>query len=556
MIESVISLIEALGEILGFGVLLLGLMFVFCPFAIVFRVEPSGRRRKVGYLWRKQGEYILYDSFLPIFASSRIGFIRGHEVRPLVTNEQQNKVQKTLGSFSDDGKIMDLSGKEIACCETPDQTSTKVLDGGMDCVGWIRGSFRADQELMVRAAGFAVLREKPNQDSSAFDVRVGFMDLMLPSALIYMVLFYPLMLLTKALTESAPNLYMLLMLLWYALIAIVLYVVKYEKTMKNDSIDYLIGLIDRNVGLKGWNVCILLAAFVAFRIADASLYPLFAVTLIGFACNLSCFNEPWHIEEPSSGWSGRIPAVPVPGQPAPSGVRIVTRAYSWQPVLDLKGISANDSLELSFTESDFNGTDAPVRQANPFRNGPVSSEEDRAARAREVLSGATTADGCEEVALAIILNSAYQLTLQHGLADFEMYDLLLGFVQSNVHYETDDKSESIGMVPEYFRYASETLYDKEGDCDCKSVLAYRLFKTLGVDVDLVEVVSGESDQRNHVAVVIHNTPGAKIQLPPEFKEYAPGKGVYCEATGLGFRPGDIPTDVETNSVTVISSASS
>ena len=82
-------------------------------------------------------------------------------------------------------------------------------------------------------------------------------------------------------------------------------------------------------------------------------------------------------------------------------------------------------------------------------------------RAQEVLAGAQTTDGCEEIALAKILNSAYQLTLQYGLADFEMYDLLLGFVQSNVHYETDDKSESIGKVLEYFRYASETLYEKK-----------------------------------------------------------------------------------------------
>lgn len=551
MIQSILLLLKALGEILGVGLLIIGLLFLICPFAIVFRVEPSGRRRKVGYLWRIRGEYVLYDSILPIFASSRIGFIRGYEVRPLVTNIQQNKVQKTLGTFTDDGRVLDLAGNEVGACEHPDQRSTNVLDSGGDKIGCVIGSLLAKQDVIVRAAGFAVLREKEKQEKSAFDIRVGFMDLMLPSALIYMVLFYPLMLLTNAITENVPNLYMLLMLLWYALIVVVLYVVKYEKTMKNDSIDYLVGLIDRNVGVTGWNICIIIAAFIAFKIADATLYPLFAVTLIGFLCNLTCFKGPWHIEEPSSGWSGRIPIVPAP-KPAPAGVKTVTRDYTWKPVLDLKGITSDDTLELTFTESDFSGVNSLVRKANPFRNGPITSEEDLYKRAQEVLAGAKTSDGSEETALAKILNSAYQLTLQYGLADFEMYDLLLGFVQANVHYETDDKSEPIGMILEYFRYACETLYDKEGDCDCKSVLAYQLFKRLGVDVDLVEVESGETDHRNHVAVVLHNTPGAKVQLPPDYKEYAPGKGVYCEATGLGFKPGDVPKDVDKDSITVIS----
>lgn len=552
MIQSILLLLKALGEILGAGLLLMGLLFLICPFVIVYRVEPSGRKRKVGYLWKIKGECILYDSALPIFSSSRIGFIRGHEVRPLVTNIQQNKVQKKLGTFSDDGKIQDLTGQDIAFCETPDQRSSKVNESGSgDCIGYVRGSLRADQDLIVRAAGFAVLRENQKQDSTVFDIRVGFMDLLLPSTLLYMVLFYPLMLITEAITENVPNLYMLVMLLWYALIVAVLYVVKYEKTMKNDSIDYLIGLVDRNVGVKGWNVCIVIAAFIAFRVADATLYPLFAVTLLGFLANMRCFNDIWHLEEPSSGWSGRIPAVPAP-QPAPSVAKLVTRDYTWKTTLGFKGIDANDILQLSFTEADFNGTNAPVRQANPFRNGAIDSEEDLVRRAREVLAGAKTSDNCEETALATILNSAYQLTLQYGLADFEMYDLLLGFVQSNVHYETDDKSSSIGNVPEYFRYACETLYDKEGDCDCKSVLAYRLFKKLGVDVDLVEVISGNADHRNHVAIVLHGTPDAKVLLPPDYKEYAPGKGVYCESTGKGFKPGEVPDGIDINSIIAIS----
>lgn len=551
MIQSILLLLKALIEIAGLGLIILGLLYVLCPFAIVYQVEPSGSKKKVGYLWRIKGDYILYDSLLPLFASSRIGFIRGYEVRPLVMNIQHNLVQKTLGTFTDDGRVMDLSGTEVGKCEKTDQSSTYVIDSGGERIGFVRGSLHAKLDLIVRAAGFAVLREKEQKEKHVFDVRVGVLDLMLPSALIYMILFYPLMLMTKDITDNISSLYMLLMLLWYALIIVAMYVFKYERTMKNGSIDYFVGLIDRNVGVKVWNFLIIIAAFIAFRVADDYMFPLLAVTLIGFLCNLGCFNGIWKIAEPCSGWSERIPTVPA-HNPSPTNAKIITREYTWEAILKQKGISSTEKLELDFNESDFNGINSSVRQANPFRNGPITSDEDLCNRAKEVLAGAKTTDNCEETAITKILNSAYQLTLQHSMADFELYELLLGFVQSNIHYETDDKSESIGKVLEYFRYASETLFDKEGDCDCKSILAYQLFKKLGVGVDLVEVASGETDYRNHVAIVLYNTPDAKVQLPPDYKEYAPGKGVYCESTAMGFKPGDVPKDVDKDSIIVMS----
>ena len=118
------------------------------------------------------------------------------------------------------------------------------------------------------------------------------------------------------------------------------------------------------------------------------------------------------------------------------------------------------------------------------------------------------------------------------------------FIQTNIVYKLDEDSDSIGKKKEYFRFPGETLFDVEGDCDCKAVLAYGLFKRLGVDVDLVVVKANESDEYNHAAVVFKNKPEAPVKLPPGFKEYAPGKGYYCELTGEGFHPGDIPPEVD------------
>ena len=554
MIESLLNLLQSLGEILGVGLLIYLFIFLLGTYTVVYRVLPSGRKRKVGYLWRIKGDYILYDSLLPVFSSSRIGFIKGYEVRPLVVNVQQNKVQKTLGTFTDDGKVNDLQGNLVASCEDANGGSTSVLDTNGERVGFLRGALRAKSDLTVRGAGFAVLREGEEGDTSVFDVRVGFKDLMLPAALAYMVLFYPFRLLTETFASCHSGLYMLVMLLYYVLMVGILYFIKYEKTMQNQSIDYVIGLIDRNVGVKRLNILIIIAATVALRVSSPALLPLFAVILAGFLFNLTCFNGRWRLEQPGASWSSRIPVNPVPQNPASaSSSKRITRTFSWAPILALKGIQdCKEEIELSFAESDFNGVTSSVRKANPFRSGPLVSEEDLSNRARQVLAGAKTADGCEDTAIAKILNSAYQLCLQYGLADFELFDLVLGFVQVNVKYVVDEESESIGKVEEYFRYASETLVDREGDCDCKSVLAYRLFEKLGVDVDLVTVKSDGKGTYNHVAIVLKNKANAPIQLPPEYAEFAPGQGVYCESTGQGFHPGDVPKDVDTKSLVVLS----
>lgn len=554
MTESILFLLKALGEILGGLMILYLLLYLLGVYTVVYRVLPSGQRRRVGYLWRLGGEYILYDSLLPIFESSKIGFIKGYDVRPLVLNAQQNMVQKTLGTYTDDGKVFDEQGSLVATCEDMNARRTAVLEPSGDKVGYLCGSLRAKADLTVRAAGFAVLREAGKEDGAAeFDVRVGALDLMLPAALIYTMLFYPLLLLTESFANVNLGLYMLVMLLYYILFVGILYVIKYKATIHNDSINRFVGLVDRNVGVKWMNVLIVLSAVAALRIAPTSLMPLFMVLLTGFACNMACFKRNWHLEEPSANWTGRIPAIPIPQKPsnAPTS-KTHTQTFSWAPVMALKGIKdCKEELELTFAESDFSGINSFVRKANPFRAGAITSDKDLRNRAMEVLAGIRTADGCEETAIAKILNSAYQLCLKYGLADFEIFDLVLGFVQANIKYVTDEESDSIGNVREYFRYACETLCDREGDCDCKSVLAYRLFERLGINVKLVTVKSGEEGVYNHVAIVLHNTSASPIKLPPEFAEFAPGQGVYCESTGHGFRPGDVPKDVDAKSLIVI-----
>lgn len=546
-------LLKSIGEIVATGLLLWLLVWLLGTYTVVYRVLPSGRKQKVGYLWRIRGEYFLYDALLPIFHSSRSGFVRDHEIRPLVVNDQQNKVQKTLGTFTDDGFVYNLVGTMVGNCVDAEKRNTDVVDENGEKVGLLRGSLRAKSDLTVRAAGFAVLREEAMSTSTAFDIRVGFRDLMLPAALAYAVLYYPLRMLAESLSHPGSSLFMLAMLAFYLLIVAILYIVKYERTMQNHSINHMVGLIDRNVGVGWMNALVIITAAIALYVSLPAMKPLFAVLLAGFVFNLFCFNGEWRLAQPSAGWSGRIPVVPVTPPTTPTAAQAnIVRTYPWAQVMEKKGIKdCNDELEIAFAQNDFDGVNSTVRQMNPFRQGPITSDEDLINRTRQVLAGATTANDVENSAIAKIINSAYNLCLRYNLADFELFDLVLAFVQSNVKYVIDEDSDSIGNVKEYFRFASESLYDREGDCDCKSVLAYRIFKKLGVDVDLVTVKSGNTDHYNHVAIMLHNNSKASIALPPEYVEAAPGKGVYCESTSHGFHPGDVPDDIDIDSLIVI-----
>ena len=40
----------------------------------------------------------------------------------------------------------------------------------------------------------------------------------------------------------------------------------------------------------------------------------------------------------------------------------------------------------------------------------------------------------------------------------------------------------------------------------------------------------------------------KEELELTFAEFAPGQGDYCESTGYGFRPGNVPKDMDAKSL--------
>ena len=216
--------------------------------------------------------------------------------------------------------------------------------------------------------------------------------------------------------------------------------------------------------------------------------------------------------------------------------------------MEARGISHNnEDVVLIFNENDYDRVSGRVRLMNPFAGLQGVTFEELQAFSHKVIDGCDDAGAEEKNAIVAIINSAYQICQKYNLADFELYDLVLAFCQKNIEYVLDEDSEPINKTPEYFRFAAETLFDGQGDCDCKSVLAYRIFKALNVDVEFALVKSGSSEEYNHVAVVLRKTSSAMVPIPDTYLEYEPGK-IFCETTGFGHAPGTVPADIDQSSI--------
>jgi len=547
------------------------LLWLFFKYAKVYYTSESGERSLVGYLWQTfSNQYILYDG-IPFLGANRIGYIKSadNSIYLRTMNAQHNYVEIMYGRFSDDGSVYDATSL-VAVCDTSEVRKSFAFAANKQELAYATGSYRAKADLMTRAAAVGALwQSAEDSETERPDVRIGFVDLALPSALIFMLLYIPFSLAAHSFVLF-PFLgmevsYTLNMLLFYFFIAWILYGVKHEMTLRNRSLAFILGLIDRNVGVGTINILIIVLSVIGVLsctfITSYTMLPLFLVLSFAFLLNLKCFNGLWKLADPCSTWgrkwkratnSASQSAGPLPQGGV--GKTLIERTFDWGPVLDLRGIAHhNEQVTIHLYEEDFKDykVAGTVRSRNPFLN-EVNSYEDLVNYTRQVLNGSDeNTNKVEETALVQIINSAYQICQNYNLADFELYDLILLFCQVNIHYVIDEESAPINKKEEYFRFPSETLYDGEGDCDCKSVLAYRIFDILGVDVNFVLLKIGDSQHLNHAAVVLKKGVGSIVPLPPEFKEYKSGKGVYCELTGEGYAPGELPKGVDIDSITTI-----
>lgn len=130
--------------------------------------------------------------------------------------------------------------------------------------------------------------------------------------------------------------------------------------------------------------------------------------------------------------------------------------------------------------------------------------------------------------------------------ELDKLQFVLDFVQEpNVKYHYDHECAEIQYPKEYIRFPDETLYDRQGDCDCKSFLAATLFHLMGYNVLFLI-----SYKLAHAAICVEYDDRWKALLQNAKRdvttEYEGRKYVYCETTSDHFRIGGISPEFTVN----------
>ena len=124
-----------------------------------------------------------------------------------------------------------------------------------------------------------------------------------------------------------------------------------------------------------------------------------------------------------------------------------------------------------------------------------------------------------------------------GFTNYETMMLAASFVQT-LPYITD--KESVGE-DEYVRYPIETLVDRGGDCEDKSILLAALLREIGCEVVLMEFP-------NHVAVGVEAN---RDDAYGSYASYGGKKYFYLESTASGWELGEIPSEFDLNRISKI-----
>lgn len=209
------------------------------------------------------------------------------------------------------------------------------------------------------------------------------------------------------------------------------------------------------------------------------------------------------------------------------------RIYEWELDSDTGNkLSGNFAMEFSQSEIDH------LRDINPFRTyGKDQHTYEDNIRSIFAYLDSNPSHTKHLRALANYIKTSIESA---QLTDLDKYQFALDFVQEpNIKYCIDEESAGIEFAKEYMRIPNETLFDKEGDCDCKSALATALFRAMGKDVLYLISV-----KLAHAAIAIECNDEWLEYIKPADESHViceqEGKRfIICETTGDGFRIGHI-----------------
>lgn len=456
----------------------------------------------------------------------------------------------------------------------------KVTDVKIGKTTELRFSKTSNINQMTKAAGCLALYE---EDALAYEKDAGVLpsmsakDLVFPAMLIYVLLFsvFSNLFLHYQLSPAMGSIlsYIVSMVMAYALIWWLLLLVKTDLGNQNTTFMPLLQLINRNTGIRGWNVFLILVsavgmAFTLFINVGAGgyvLFPLFLIIFFGTFYNSVVFPaQPWQINNTLSDIiQPDLQTKRTRNQQAQANSgKTIQLEFNWD-LSKIDGLGSTEIIKITgqVNEDDFKDT-SNIRKKNPFfgdDNGipkwkkawnfdsqnPAQSTSINFDQFNKMIIEVITnsPDKSQDDLIRTIIEKCNEVVQKNNLALYELFNLITNFCQFQVNYKIDGDSTSIGQkAEEYVRFPIETLFDKEGDCDCYAALVYKIFKSLNIGVDDVKYgIADVVGVSKHAFLLVKKD--GKIPLTPNISTYnnvpgLQGEYAFCEATTRGWKIGD------------------
>ena len=211
----------------------------------------------------------------------------------------------------------------------------------------------------------------------------------------------------------------------------------------------------------------------------------------------------------------------------------VSRIYNWD--LDSEeGVKLHGNITLNFSTKEMDN----LRDSNPFNTYEKDSNSYQT-NIRSIFKYLLDNPKRMEKVRTIATYIRNEIE-KANYSEFDMLQFALDFAQApNITYCIDENSVGIDYAKEYMRFPDEVLYDKEGDCDCKSSLTAALFHELGYNVIIML-----SQKIGHAAIGVECKEEWLDNIESEKQEkvirkYRGKNYLYCETTGDGYKIGNI-----------------
>lgn len=402
-------------------------------------------------------------------------------------------------------------------------------------------------------AMFAYLHPNNSYEEYYNDPKYGWNDTALLAALVYSVCYVLYYLVNTSILQrplmgtmlvATPIVYGFYYVIWALIRSI-----KVERAESGNSFQPQLNLLNKAIGQRGIDVAILVLAAAAIPVSTLlfqyDFVPLLTAIMTGVGINMTVkgVSTPWKVkksytdratDEPEEDESG----VPVTNQP-PVGDILCT--YDWD--LDYDGVTLHGNLGIRFDSALMK----EERQNNPSFSQTSIKSRDIVRKLFDMLCKRNDYMERTRFLARYIENTATRA----DLAEHIKLQFALDFIQEpNIRFVLDGNSERIQKPPgEYMRLPDETLFDKEGDYDCKTFFAAMLFYSMGYDVLFLY-----SQKHHHYAIAVEEryrwTESIWTGTQNKHKirmEAAPGcekTFIVCETVADKFRVGDLLEGIE------------